>query len=349
MLAVKEEQPSTSSKNSESESTAKSQIVSSKIMSKNSESGATEKSEKITLSVLTKFIKPYNGDRESLPAFLTNCDNAMSLATNDQQNVLCKYIISQLEGKAQVACSLKTFSTWDDIKLFLRSTFGEKKHQTHLLVDLQNCKQLHSEDVTKYSIRIETILTRILSDIHYSCKDKNELPGRIAAMEDLALNTFMLGLSSSISNVVRCRNPSTLNEAVQHAIEEEKLFNLSKTNYSKSYKQCSICNKSGHSSSDCYLKHKSISKNTSQFQRSYHVPNNNLNSNSNYSNLKCNYCKNLGHTIEQCRKRQYNMQRRENADQGLRDHQSRRATTSSVVKLCTSNDHGFDSHDENLN
>lgn len=320
-----------------------------------------EMSEKITLSVLTKFIKPYNGDRESLPAFLTNCDNAISLATPEQQNVLCKYIISQLEGKAQAACCLKTFTTWSEVKLFLRSTFGEKKHSTHLLVDLQNCKQLHNEDVTKYSLKIEYILTKIQSDIHYNCKDEKELPGRIAAMEELALNTFILGLDRSVSNIVRCRNPSTLNEAVQHAIEEEKLFNLSKSSSSKTYKQCSICNKTGHYSSECYLKNTKHAKSTSYVQRSYHVPPNSnftnpkpTNSNyhnSTYSNFikTCNYCKNKGHTIEQCRKRQYNMQRREHANQAQHDPHMPRAAAASAVKMCTSNESGFDSCDRNLN
>lgn len=320
-------------------------------------------SEKITLSVLTKFIKSYSGDREALPAFLTNCDNAMSLATTEQQNVLCKYIISQLEGKAQAACCLKTFTTWKEIKSFLRSTFGEKKHATHLLIDLQNCKQLHGEDVTKYSLRIEYILTKIQSDIHYNCRDDNELPGRIAAMEELALNTFILGLDHSISNIVRCRNPSTLNEAVQHAIEEEKLFNLSKSNSHKNYKQCSICNKTGHSSSECYLKNAKLAKSTSHVQRSYHVPPNPYNhnpTNSNYTNSNpnptysnyiktCNYCKNKGHTIEQCRKRQYNMQRRELANQAQRDHQTPRADGTGAVRLCITNGPEFDSCDKNLN
>lgn len=59
-------------------------------------------SEKVTLLTLTKFIKPY---RECLPAFLTNCENAISLDATDQPKVLCKYILSQLEGKAQLACS----------------------------------------------------------------------------------------------------------------------------------------------------------------------------------------------------------------------------------------------------
>lgn len=266
-------------------------------------------SEKITLSILTKFIKPYQGDRESLPAFLTNCENAMSLASKEQQNVLCKYILSQLEGKAQVASALKTFESWFEIKQFLKSTFGEKKHSTHLLVDLQNCKQLPSEDVVQYSLRIESCLTRLQSDIQYSCENKAELTGRIAAMEDLALNTFLLGLNSSFSHIVRCRNPKSLSEAITHATEEEKLFNLSKVS-SRPSKHCSVCNKGGHVAAECYR-----NKNRNSTPNSHHLNGQNVNQNnssdqhkhnSNYDpNKQCAYCKNRGHLINECRKLKY--------------------------------------------
>ncbi|KAG7297154.1 hypothetical protein JYU34_020126 [Plutella xylostella] len=65
------------------------------------------------------------------------------------------------------------------------------------------------------------------AESHYTCKDDKEIVGRIASNEELALKTFILGLHNpSISTVVRCRNPKSLGEAVQHAIEEEKLYNF---------------------------------------------------------------------------------------------------------------------------
>lgn len=272
----------------------------------------TDKGEpKITLNVLTKFIKPYNGDRESLPAFLTNCDSAISFCSVDQQGFLCKYIISQLEGKAQTACSLKTFSSWPELKKFLKSTFGEKKHSSHLLHDLQNCKQTASETVTQYGLRIEACLTRLQADIQFSCEDKVQLPGRIGAMEDLALNTFLLGLSPNLSTIVRCRNPLTLNDAITQAIEEEKLLKLTRvSSYGpKPIKTCSICHKNGHSSSDCYVK-----KREQQFQKSFVVQPSTSSSGQNNvqfsQTLICAYCKKPGHHINNCRKRQYNNQRR---------------------------------------
>lgn len=258
--------------------------------------------EKITLSVLTKFIKPYNGDRETLPAFLTNCESAISLATTEQQNFLCKYIISQLEGKAQLACCLKKFTSWLEIKQFLRTTFGEKKHSTHLLVDLQQCKQLPSEDVMQFSIRVESCLTRLQSDIHYSCENDKELVGRIAAMEDLALNTFLLGLNSNFSHIVRCRNPKTLSEAITHAVEEEKIFNLSRLS-TRSSKQCTICNRSGHVASECY---KNKTKHSSSNFHHLNSSNDSGNSEQSFSHFNankfCAYCKKRGHVIGECRK-----------------------------------------------
>lgn len=266
-------------------------------------------SEKLTLSFLTKFIKPFNGNRESLAAFLTNCDNAITLASTSQRGILCKFILSQLEGKAQLACSLKTFEEWEELKSFLKYTFGEKKHSTHLLIDLQNCKQGSAESVTQYALRIESCLTRIQADIHHSCTDRMILPGKIAAMEELALNTFTLGLSRNFSNIVRCRNPTNLNDAITHAVEEEKIFKL---NYmaQKPTKTCSICNKSGHSSSECYQRKRE------PYRRTYHVPQPLPSTSSKppngQSSVVCAYCKNVGHHINECRKRQFNNQRRTN-------------------------------------
>lgn len=255
-------------------------------------------SDKITLNVLTKFIKPYNGDREYLPAFLTNCESAISLATTEQQNFLCKYIISQLEGKAQLAACLKKFEDWADIKQFLKTTFGEKKHSTHLLVNLQQCKQLPSEDAMQYAVRVESCLTRLQSDIHYSCDNDKELIGRLAAMEDLALNTFLLGLNSNYSHIVRCRNPKSLSEAITHAVEEEKIFNLSKLT-SRSNKHCTHCNKSGHTASECY-------KNKRSSPNFHHVDSSDNSHNTTTSKFdpekSCKYCKKRGHLISECRK-----------------------------------------------
>uniref|UniRef100_A0A1E1WBU5 Retrotransposon gag domain-containing protein n=1 Tax=Pectinophora gossypiella TaxID=13191 RepID=A0A1E1WBU5_PECGO len=246
-------------------------------------------SESCPLQVLCNFINPYKGDRETLTAFLTNCQNALDLASPCQKIILLKYIIAKLEGKAQVACSNKVFETFDELKLFLNQNFGERKHYNHLLLDLQSCKQQFNETVAQFALRIESCLTSLQSEIHNSASLKKELVGRLAMTEDLALFTFNLGLSPRLSTIVRCREPRSLNDAINIALEEEKLENLVyKVNR----------NKQAHSHSE------GISKPKRNFQNSISSQQNSI------SQKNCRYCKNPGHDISECFKRKHNNSKR---------------------------------------
>lgn len=254
-----------------------------------------EKNESIQIGTLFKFIKPFDGSREKLNSFITNCDNAIELASDAQKSILFKFILSQLEGKAEVACSIKEFDSWDQLSHFLKTQFGERKHYAHLMTELQECRQ-SNEPVNQYALRVETCLSKLLTEVTLSNKKKTELVGRTAAMEDLALHTFLIGLKPDISNLVRGRNPSTLNDAINFAVSEEKIIN--------SYNR-----RNPHSSTS----HRTFPKP----QYNFHSPDHNAISrpqvqkqyDRNNQNLFCRYCKKSGHTIEICRKREYNNNR----------------------------------------
>lgn len=103
-------------------------------------------------------------------------------------------------------------------------------------------------------------------------------------------------------------------------------------------KICTFCKNSGHTRAECRaLQPRNLN------QRN--IPLNNMNKNINYNNnranrqnfgtfknnnLMCHYCKNLGHSIEQCRKRQYNnnprnqMTRFNNQETRIRENQGNR-------------------------
>ena len=290
-------------------------------MSTKSETGSIPE---ISTQTLFQFINTYKGERQSLSAFLTNCQNALDIATEIQKSILLKFILSRLEGKAQVACSNKIFDNFEELKTFLTKNFGERKHYNHLLLDLQSCKQQLNETVSQFSLRIESCLTDLQSEIHNSDSSKKELPGRIAMTEDLAMCSFILGLNPKISNIVRCRNPKNLNAAINMATEEEKIQNF--INNPSVKPKCNICNKIGHKDSDCFLKIKkekvNYVSNKNQFYQSktsqplnknkFYQPNSSqFNQDPSYSKssqnpIMCRYCKNTGHDISQCRKRQFN-------------------------------------------
>lgn len=166
-------------------------------------------------------------NREKLTAFLRNCDSAITLASSHQEHIVLKFILSQLEGKAESACSIKDFDTWSSLKEFLKNQFGERKHYAHLLTDIQECRQGNNESVSQFSLRVETCLQKLLTEITISNTRRTELPGKLAAMEDLALHTFTLGLHPRIALVVRSRDPRSLNEAINCAISKEKIYQFS--------------------------------------------------------------------------------------------------------------------------
>lgn len=271
-------------------------------------------SEQFPIAVLCNFINTYKGDRDTLPAFLTNCQNALDLAAENQKGLLLKFIISKLEGKAQIACSNKIFDKFDDLKSVLKQNFGEVKHYNHLLLDLQSCKQQPNETVAQYSLRLESSLTQLQSEIHNSDSYKKDLPGRIAMTEDLALYTFTLGLKPNISNIIRCKSPKYLNSAINMAIEEEKIQNLS--HRSTKNKVCGVCHKEGHSDAECFNRVRRerpplpIQSHQRQFSN---IPFSPTGQHSRNSSIVCRYCKNVGHDISQCRKRQYNNARFSNS------------------------------------
>lgn len=265
-------------------------------------------SEQFPINVLCNFISPYKGDRETLNAFLTNCQNALDLASPSQKTLLNKYILSRLESKAQIACSNKIFEDFNQLKCFLKQNFGERKHYNHLLLDLQSCKQQLTESVSQFALRVESCVTDLQSEIYNSDSLKKDIPGRIAMTEDLALFSFSLGLHSRLSNNVRCRSPKNLNDAINIALEEEKIQNLLyKTNIAKS--RCKTCGKAGHTEAECFSKDRRShpSRDFSKFQNKKPF---NTDHNQSSSQAFCRYCKKDGHDIKYCYRRKYNNEKR---------------------------------------
>ncbi|XP_073967310.1 uncharacterized protein [Choristoneura fumiferana] len=261
----------------------------------------------IPLNVILKFIKPYDGSRDKLNAFINNCTSAISLTSASQESIVLKYIISQLEGKAEIACSIKEFDKWSTLQEFLKAQFGERKHHAHLLTELQQSKQNPNESINQFSLRIESCLSQLLTEVTMSCPKKMELAGRIAAMEDLALNAFILGIDPKIATILRCKSPKTLNEAINIALSENKLMQYANKKPLEPYKPSNPPRKPFFTNARPQQS-TSFQKPTTSFNRD---PNNSLNKPRTFTMgpAVCRYCKATGHTLEQCLKREYNNRR----------------------------------------
>lgn len=271
--------------------------------------GAGKMSE-LDLNTLFKFIKSYDGSRETVNSFIINCNNACELASENQKPILFKYILSQLSGKAELACSIKEFTSWEQLKEFLKTQFSERKHYAHLLTDLQESKQGPQDNVSQFSLRVESYLSQLLTEITLSNTKVKELPGRCAAMEDLALHHFLMGLQPRISNIVRCRSPKNLNEAINMAISEER---IQQSLYKRPQTDNKFVAKPKPQPGPSRNSFTSGSSNTNQSKSGNDIP-------------FCRYCKTAGHDIKNCAKREYynNKYPKPNFQQGLSNSGSRK-------------------------
>lgn len=254
---------------------------------------ATTMSAELDLGILLKFVKSYDGSRDTLNSFIVNCNNAFNLATDTQKPILFSYILCQLQGKAEIACSIKEFNTWDQLKDFLKIQFSERKHYAHLLMDLQESRQGPAENVTQYSLKVETCLSSLLTEISLSTTKQKELPGRTAAMEDLALHHFLMGLHPRLSNIIRCRTPKNLNEAINLAVSEER---IQQSLYKKPYPQFESKNNTYNTS----IKRFQVQPIKPKLNYQPHSF-----SSSGPPGLFCRYCKSSGHDIKDCTRRDF--------------------------------------------
>lgn len=142
--------------------------------------------------------------------------------------------------------------------------------------------------------------------------------------------------------MLRARDIATLNDAYTLALEEEKIINYtkSKPNTTSSFTNsssksnhlyCTYCKLSNHSTQNCRKKPNHNNSYNQRYLNNKSPPTNysnrtNSNTNSNTSEQICNYCKNRGHTIEECRKRMYNNRNQSNQNPRISSLNSEQST-----------------------
>lgn len=264
--------------------------------------------------------KSFDGNRTEYHEFVTNCNNAVELATDEQQRPLFVYIISRLTGSVRSQLQGKTYTSWSELREILSTFYQDKKHYIQLMEELNTMKQNLSESVLSFHDRIDKLTVRLLSSITY--KSRNEQLGKIDTIKELALSRFIHHSKPEISRFLRAQSFDDISEALSKAIEEERAINISHQEFrTKPAKFCNFCKKSGHDSKNCFRKQPNQSINFNQNRTrpgpsSTSFPNNsssnnNYNNNQNFNPKFCNYCKNRGHIISECRKREYNNKRKE--------------------------------------
>ncbi|CAK9817861.1 hypothetical protein ANTQUA_LOCUS9577 [Anthophora quadrimaculata] len=283
------------------------------------------------LSFLIKLIpETFDGDRYKIRSFIKQIDGVFELAAESQKPALLLYVKSRISGKAReqvdIHCNL---TTWEGVSDLLLNLYQDRKSLDQLFEELNSMTQRKNENVSQFFQRIEDLSSRILAAIHTSEQDASLLPGSTAMVTKMTLNRFIYHTHPQISQMLRYREFQTINQAFSAASAEEKALRIRYEQFSR----CTYCSRTNHASEDCYQKNSKSNPPVSRYSRPIHFAQQNQNfrknnfqnprKNSNHlqnsnrtydsrsnqnshcstDQTQCRYCKNMGHTIDECIKR----------------------------------------------
>lgn len=267
-----------------------------------------------TLDTLLKLMPTENFDgngnnAEELRKFIKQVDSIFELATENQKPILLLFVKNKLSGKARsqvdIHCNL---TTWEGISELLIRLFQPRITLEQLFQKLNLMKQEPHETVDEFCNKLEELESRALGAIHASGCAQNLIAGQEHLIKTNTLSRFILNTHPLISQMLRYRNFNNLKDARAAATQEETTLNLTyKTN---NLIKCQICQRTNHTANNCfkYTQNKNSQSSTNGINsRSVNYNSASRASSSNSQQIKqCRYCKNNGHTIEECRKRQRN-------------------------------------------
>lgn len=278
----------------------------------------------ISIDLAEKMLIKFDGNKSKLLEFIDNCDKAYFLVKEGFKPALFAIIETKLTDNARALTRNRTFADWASLKTYLLDAYSERRTMGQWQLELHSCKQNFNESIMIFANKVENCYIKLLNSLDATLSaEAREACVNMLKMQ--ALNVFLTGLNKELSILVKSQKPETLESAISIALsEEQELKSKSEIqkyqNVNNSFsKLCSFCNKTGHSNFNCRYKQNQYTRNTEKNVRYFqndHRRTSNYNNNPStsfqtYTNKKfCNYCKKPNHLINECRKRQYNNNRK---------------------------------------
>lgn len=272
-------------------------------MSKSPAASLDSKTIEMPIATLLQLIPEFDTRQNNeIYRYIRSCDAAFNLASIAQENIILIYALNKITGAYSADVHAKQFTNWTELKSFLIQKFSQTKTLAHLNLELQSMFQKPNETLTEYYHRVELCRSKIIEKLNTEILD-DTLLGRLATTEETALNVFINGLSSDIGTMLRTKGFNNLSETGRFALQEDKIRAMN--NARQSLFKLNIPRPS-------YISRKPQFRTNFQTNRPVTNPQHQLSISSNFSNTAhegskiCNYCKNPGHLITECRKRAYN-------------------------------------------
>lgn len=172
-------------------------------------------------------IPNFDGNPHTLSIFINNCTSLINTFYRPEDEILNNFIVRAIIGKltgralSLIGSRINELNTWQDIKNALELSFGDQRNLDCLVQDLISLTPGKSETPYNFGMRCQDARSLIFTKLNSLNLQQNDRILRIRNYEELALKTFIRGLSGQLQNNIRLRDPDSLEKAMTLVIEEE--------------------------------------------------------------------------------------------------------------------------------
>lgn len=285
----------------------------------------------ISIELAEKMIGKFDGNKSKIFEFTDNCDKAYALVKDELKPILFTIIETRIVDTARALIRSRSFNNWPSLREYLIEAYSEKRTAGQWQLELSSCKQNQHENVMLFANRLEHCYIKLIASLNSDLTAEAK-KACTELLKDQAKTVFINGLNSELSLIVKSQKPTSLEDAISVALAEEQQqkskAEIQKFQYANelSVKYCTICKKPGHSNFQCYSRQKSFGRESNIRQFNYDKPRPTFEQNfsrQSFQSTSCAYCKKIGHLINDCRKRQFNNQMRQQNSNSSPNYQQR--------------------------
>lgn len=178
-----------------------------------------------------KLIPEFNGETNILSLFLRKCEYVIGKyqGTSERNEFLMQNITSKLKGKAAALLSERgDLETYSEFKSLMIQHFGDPRSEECVAIELETLKIKSNESYLEFCSRIQDIRAILISKVNQN-GSATLREAKNVIYNNTSLNVFMYNLPEHMVRIVRLKNPSTLEEALQFVLEEvnfQEQYNL---------------------------------------------------------------------------------------------------------------------------
>ncbi|KAL4083068.1 hypothetical protein QTP88_028398 [Uroleucon formosanum] len=221
-----------------------------------------------TVEHVTRMVPEFSGGiDEKLIFFINACELVAEITPVANRDIMLRTILTRIRGQAYEVIRYEEITSWEMLKTLLKNTYDKPINAAYLQIELFSAKQRYKESLIEYATRIRN-LVQAVSEGSTQGKSTSDALAVKTNIREQALLVFLEGINDKIKVMVKSKNPSTLEQAIQIAIIEDKnitpsevkannhkYFNRAKGEAQKYNKgNCHVCGKYGHYARDCRFK-----------------------------------------------------------------------------------------------